>query len=66
MVTMVAMNSSKFIDNLPRSSVGSCQRQAMPSEVKPPIPNGHASEIAKDRGMEKVMWSILVPIDDDW
>ena len=38
---------------------------AIPSEVNPPIPYGHASEIPNDEGIEKVIWSILVPMKEE-
>ena len=54
-VAVAAMNSSKLIDALPCKCFGISQRQASPSEVKPPKPRSEASEKQKEFGREKVM-----------
>ena len=65
-VTVAAINSSKFMDSLPWSSVGISHLHAMPSAENPPIPNGEASEIQMVDGRPFVTWLILKPRLGAW
>ena len=61
-VTHAAINSSKFIDTRCCNWCGICQRQAKPSEEKPPMPVSDASEMQNVEGREKETWSMRIPL----
>ena len=59
-----AMNSSKFIVKQPCMFFGNWYRHALPSDVKPPNPVSHASDITVTVGDVKVMELMSMPLLD--
>ena len=61
-VTVAAMNSRRLMETCCWRCGGICQRQAKPSEEKPPIPVSDASDRQKVEGRENETWSSLIPL----
>ena len=64
MVITEAMNSTTFIVKQPRMFSGNSYLHALPSDVKPPNPVSHASDITVTVGDVKVMELMSMPLLD--
>ena len=60
-VITAAMNSRRFMESFPVSAGGSSYLQASPSELNPPNPCSHASNIVVPVGLVNVMLLMLIP-----
>lgn len=56
-----AINSSRLIENFPMSAGGNSYRHASPSELNPPSPCSHASDMVVPVGSVNVILFISIP-----